>query len=105
VNPQENFADKWAEKPQLKTIFLAWLQRANADLDELLQLDRLDGINAAMGKVFGEKASNRAVANLGNRAKERREAGTLNMRTGVGAGLISAAAVGIPVKAHSFYGE
>lgn len=57
LNPKEDFADRWQEKPDLEGAFRLWVTRARTDLHALGEdLDELD-MTDLLGKEFGIKMS------------------------------------------------
>ena len=69
VEPDENFADKWNEKPERHRAFLAWLARAQADLAEAAQGKTLqeatDALSRGLGSVTVTEARDRMLSAFG----------------------------------------
>ena len=64
VNPLENFADKWKERPKRKQNFYGWLQQVQQDLDKTLELGDIPGVAESLKPHLGERAVNEAMRNL-----------------------------------------
>jgi hypothetical protein len=54
TDQRENFADKWNEKPALRTAFLQWLDRARDDFSRLQQMPLQEGLVAARSMLGNE---------------------------------------------------
>lgn len=52
AHPQENFADKWNERPALRDAFLRWRERAYEDLDSLFHLGSIRDAATLLEKSF-----------------------------------------------------
>lgn len=83
VNPQENFADKWAANPLKQANFERWVARVKADLENILSKRGYE-LQSAIGEVLGKKEVNKAFANLADGALRQREGGGLKMAAGSG---------------------
>ena len=64
VNPTENFADKWVEKPKLKENFEQWLNKVKADLEALLSSHDLHDIIEGLKPKFGDRIVNKVASEL-----------------------------------------
>lgn len=64
VNPTENFADKWIEKPKLKENFEQWLKKVEADIEALLSSHDLHDIIEGLKPKFGDRIVNKVVSDL-----------------------------------------
>lgn len=53
VEPGENFADKWNEKPERRNAFLRWLVRVQADFNKALSSYSLKEASASLRSVLG----------------------------------------------------
>lgn len=62
VNPQENFADKWAEKPRKAQVFFAWLASVEQDCRDLLADLRHDRLLAYLSESFGDREAATVLA-------------------------------------------
>ena len=65
VEPDENFADKWNEKPELRLAFNAWLQKAQADFGNALINRNPEDSARSLSTVLGEKAMRIAASAVG----------------------------------------
>jgi len=61
VNPQENFADRWVERPQRAEKFLLWLKAVDADLAGALAKGELATFSERLAASFGAGAVNEAL--------------------------------------------
>lgn len=61
VNPAENFADRWAEDPELEAAFDRWLEAARQDFGLYLNGARSTEIPHVLAERLGSKAVRRAV--------------------------------------------
>lgn len=101
VNPQENFADKWQERPDRANKFRKWLLQVEKDINSAVGHQGIDKIADSLKQVFGEKAVNEAMVTYGEKIRKQRQNGILKMATGTGA----LGAVGqTVVRSHTFYG-
>lgn len=104
VNPGENFADRWIKYPERGRKFRGWLTRVSEDYSRLKSTHGLDRIGTTIQESFGDNAGTETMRRFGEAKKAQRNHGSLHMKTGAtGAGILGAS--GVPVKAHSFYGE
>jgi hypothetical protein len=101
VEPRENFADKWAEKPELATAFYEWLDRLEEDLLTARETEGIDRTVVALSESFGEPIR-KAAAAIADGYRFQRERGTLRFSTATGA--LSLAGE-LPVRKHGFYGQ
>jgi hypothetical protein len=101
VEPRENFADKWAEKPELATAFYEWLDRLEEDLLTARETEGIDRTVVALSESFGEPIR-KAAAAIADGYRFERERGTLRFSTATGA--LSLAGE-LPVRKHGFYGQ
>lgn len=63
VDPEENFADKWNEKPELEKYFKTWLEKANEDFSLLFRENNainesIDLLKRSLGQAIVQKAAN-----------------------------------------------
>ncbi len=63
VDPDENFADKWNEKPELEKAFMVWLRKAHEDFNLLNKKDStfnelVDLLKRYLGQRIAAKAAN-----------------------------------------------
>ena len=67
VNPQENFADKWAEQPRKVTLFSEWLSTVERECHDLLTDPRQDRLVAYLSESFGQREAVAVLAKHSNR--------------------------------------
>ena len=60
TDPQENFADKWVDTPELEEAFGAWLHQARSDFQRIGAQTNRDRIVEAASGAFGERMSKAA---------------------------------------------
>lgn len=98
VNPTENFADKWAESPELKTNFYEWLKQARQDFQQL-GLVKFHEFPSRLENQLGKKPVTAAIQRITETFKENRSS------LKVGAAGVLGVSAGISAPAHTFYGE
>lgn len=106
VMQEENFADKWNEKPQKADNFFRWLTTVKKDiLESPLKLSGIDEIGEALKQCLGEKPINRALNKYGEEMRTARENNRLYVDVGKN-GLVNTAAASslLKVKGHTFFG-
>lgn len=64
VEPGENFADKWNERPERLDAFLHWLGRVRADLQAATDSGSLNEAVEKLSRSFGDGATSRGKAKL-----------------------------------------
>ena len=69
VNPEENFADKWVEKPRKAKLFFEWLSAVERECYDLLADHRRDRLVAYLSESFGEREAVAVLAKHGSRGK------------------------------------
>lgn len=101
VNPEENFADKWAEYPKRQENFFKWLRKLKADIESITK-DNIEWTQMVreMKPMFGDKLVSSVIAAQGYSTQAKRDNGALKMAT---TGVLGAA--GSTVKAHTFFGK
>jgi hypothetical protein len=102
VNPEENFADKWAEHPEREKNFYKWLNQVRQDVHNITQQRGLYNISDIMKKSFGESAVTKTFSTVGERNRNLRENGILKMTTGTG--ILSSIGT-VVVASHNFHGN
>ena len=101
VNPDENFADKWAETPQKQLNFFTWLKQVKQDVEQIIEKrGGLQLIAESMNKPFGRDVVQRTFSAIADRQRKCRDNSTLRATTTGALG-----AVGTVVKAHTFHGD
>jgi hypothetical protein len=105
ADEEENFADKWAEYPERRQAFYAWLRDITEVMDEVAAMRGrgLDVIAGTLRRGFSPDPITQAVKALGDRMRYQRQSGALRM-TGTGL-LTSGATTGPRVREHTFYGD
>jgi hypothetical protein len=105
VMEEENFADKWNEDDKKAQAFYKWVAAVRSDLlENPLKLAGIDAIGESLMLTLGEAPVKRALNKCGQDMKSSRDNGTLYVNRTTG-GLSAAAAVGISVKGHTFFGK
>lgn len=104
INPEENFADKWAENPQKEQNFYEWMRRIKSDLSKAYELRGIHNIEESFSKSFGENVTKSSFVNLADKVYNQRESGSLFMKQGTGI-LGAKIADSTIVKSHTFHGE
>lgn len=66
VNPEENFADKWAEEPLKRQYFYKWLENARREFGEYLRTRKPLDIPIALSGRLGESVVKEARAGFAN---------------------------------------
>ena len=61
VNPEENFADKWAEEPKKRKSFYNWLEEARRDFALYLRASRYDIIPETLKEALGTNLVDRTL--------------------------------------------
>ena len=67
VNPEENFADKWAEKPRKAKLFFEWLAALNREYKELLTDRGFAEVGDYLRNAFGRRDAEAAMAKYSKR--------------------------------------
>jgi len=101
INPKENFADKWREKPQRAERFFEWLQQVETDFSSVTKQAGLHKITDRLSPVLGAEIVGRAFKKYGRAMDKRQENGQLRMAAKTG--LLGTA--GVTVKPNTWYGE
>ena len=102
VDPLENFADKWQEKPEKQVKFRRWLLQVREDLSSAFEEIGIHKVADRLKPAFGERAVNDAMKRMGDDFRTKRESGLLSMAAGTG---ILGNMGTTSVKDHTFYGE
>jgi hypothetical protein len=84
VNPGENFADKWGEKPEKAEIFKDWLIQVDRDIQQALVQSGIHKVAENFTPVFGESVVTQAFNRYGDQMLEQRKSGRLKIATGSG---------------------
>lgn len=100
VNPEENFADKWATHPIRKDNFFRWLQQVKKDMKNIINATSLQ-LRENVGSAFGEEFSKKMF----NRITEQHKQSAINAGIKVGAtGVLGSIGKTLNAK-NTFYGE
>lgn len=105
TNPEENFADKWNEKPIKKDVFFEWLKAAKRDIIEN-PLSISEGLHEAkysLSNIFGEEVITKSFQSYGEEQLEKREKGELGIDSN---GVITEeeSSMVSKISDHTFYG-
>lgn len=101
VNPEENFADKWAENQIKERNFYKWLDQLKLDMQSLTQQRGMHLIQEKLAIPFGERIVERAFSNYSENLRSLREEG----RVYISSGSATLGAVGFSkVPNHNFHG-
>lgn len=101
VNPEENFADKWADYPEREKNFYKWIAQVQKDIFETTSQVGIHRIQESLEKSLGKNLVRKTFSEIGDKARKLTELG--ENRIGVKSG-ISSLGIGV-IKPHSFYGE
>ena len=102
VDPMENFADKWQEKPEKELKFRRWLLQVREDLSSAFKEIGIHKVADRLKHAFGERAVNDAMKRMGDDFRTKRETGLLSMAAGTGVlGNLGTTSL----RDHTFYGE
>ncbi|MEO9484053.1 MAG: nucleotidyltransferase [Ekhidna sp.] len=84
VNPEENFADKWPEKPKKEENFYKWLFQVKNDISEAIGQSSMTSIMESLKQPFGENLLNEALGGYGKSLLHQRESGAMKMAASTG---------------------
>ena len=84
VNPEENFADMWAEFPKREEKFHLWLNTAKEDISEAIQKNGVHLIQESLSAPFGKETVSKAFSSYGDGLLKQRESGNMKMAAGTG---------------------
>jgi hypothetical protein len=62
VNPSENFAEKWKDKPEKERAFRQWLEKAKIDVEEAVRQGDIEHLIESMKPNFGELLISKTAA-------------------------------------------
>lgn len=71
VNPNENFADRWAESPRKAALFFEWLDAVEQESAQLLTDSGIAKAGAYLGKAFGQRDADAVMAKYTERESSR----------------------------------
>lgn len=72
VQPEENFADSWAEYPHRPKRFFEWMAQARADLSLLDHNGGMDDVYRVVAKALGEQPAQHAARSIDAKPKNRK---------------------------------
>lgn len=99
----ENYADRYGNRPEKEKALYAWLEAAQRDFEDLLDTKGLDVLEKRLDRVFGTGYGGRVARRVGEELRSGSQAGALFTST---TGGLSTAATGRPSNPrHTFYGE
>ena len=101
VNSQENFADKWPETPRKQRLFYEWLDKLEANVQNMVSSSDRLLLERHFSDSFGKDMSQKTFAALAKRKLEERKSG--NLRMGV-TGILSSAGSTAVAAGHNFFG-
>jgi hypothetical protein len=87
VNPQENFADKWAETPRKAKIFFEWLDAVSRESNALLTEQGFVKVEEYLTKSYGQRESSAAMKKYDSRT--RHTVNLIDAMSGLGSPVIS----------------
>ena len=102
VNPDENFADKWKEKPKKELNFKKWLLQIKTDLASAIHETGIHKVADRLKPAFGDRAVNESMKAMGDDFRQKRESGLLKMASGTG---VLGETGSTQVREHTFYGK
>ena len=70
VDPDENFADKWNEKPKRREKFFAWTEKVYEDFYGILRRGNIREAAEMLGPIMGRSAMIKAASRMGVRLAE-----------------------------------
>lgn len=73
VMPLENFADKWAEKPDKAEGFFNWAKQATEDFNNLTRITTYSGYEKELKRLFAQKPVDRLMESYRNKLQQERE--------------------------------
>jgi hypothetical protein len=103
VQPQENFADRWAGRPDRAAAFFEWAEAARRDFSSIGDDVGIDGVLMRIAESFGDDAARGAGSALGLDYRAARDRGDLKLAPVTGA--LAVGPSGIGVRRHTFHGE
>lgn len=107
TNEEEDFSERWDEKPDEYNEFVDWVQQMH---QQVAELGRLNGqaFHEALFELFGEKVVSQAIELQAERTDSLRSSGRLQVQTqGSAPGRLGSAssAAAVTIKKNTFYGE
>lgn len=71
ADPEENFADKWAEHPERRSAFFEWLQQAREDFQEAMNAPTAERAGNYLMKHLGASMINRVLSRRNSAGTEK----------------------------------
>ena len=100
VDPEENFADKWVEKPQKKIKFFKWLEKVKQDVNDIVCANGSDW-QKVINDNFGRDVLERMNSIYADKYKKALSTGSLLVGSSGTLGAIGR----VVNNAHTFYGD
>ncbi len=101
VQQLENFADRWNKEPELVKAFFAWMDSAQAALNDLETAGGINGKLVVLSKALGPDAAKASGLKLGSQIKSLSSAGAIGIQSGTG---ILQPTNTRPAPKHNFHG-
>ena len=102
VNKQENFADKWPEAPRKQRLFYEWLDKLEANTQNMVSSSDRLLLERHFSDSFGKDISQKTFATLAKRKLEERKSGNLRIGT---TGILSSVGSTAVAAGHNFFGS
>ena len=102
VNSQENFADKWPETPRKQRLFYEWLDKLEANIQNMASSSDRLLLEQHFSDSFGKDMSQKTFAALAKRKLEERKSGNLRMGS---TGVLSSVGSTAVAAGHNFFGS
>ncbi len=102
VQPEENFADRWRERPQLADAFFEWMEHARADFIAIGSEPGLDKAIGALSRSLGDDPGLAAAQSFGSgftAANQTRRLGVVSAAGALGT------TARYPAPRHTFHGD
>jgi len=101
TNLAENFAEKWAGRPELFRIFLDWLRILKSQLETILKTSSsMTRMSETMQPIFGKNLVQKTIAQYADKIETKRRSGFL--KTALGTAMLSSK--GTTIGRNTFYG-
>lgn len=102
MNDEENFADRWLDRPRRREAFFRWLDRLLADVEGMAKGGGLHRVADTLGGAFGTALAERVMRRAGGGLLDLRQRGEL--RSSSGDARLTAGTADKVVRPHTFYG-
>lgn len=99
-HPEENFAEKWKDDPELAEWFYTWHRRAVASIKALAEQEMkgLDKVGSALESSYGATAANEAVRAISASVRDNTARGRVAVMS---SGIVAPATFGLPTAAKN----